>query len=271
MGSIRAWRVAASLCIAVLCAGAQANVIKVVIHDDSGNEGEPLPAAAAFRAVKQTIETAAGRPVELVITRDRTRVRDLMERNQAELFIVDGVDLAARALTALGFNFVATARPDVNVLFIGKGAAVDSLKQLSGKSIAMPPAEALGGKMCVAELRDFLGTQFTARPSREYSAVIWAVENNVESVGCIPSYARAKDSLDAKKLKVIYEGRLVPAKAVVSSLTLRDSERAAIARALSALDDEGAGKAALKSLNVSGFSEGGETRLRALSGWLRDR
>ncbi|TAG79783.1 MAG: hypothetical protein EAZ21_09715 [Betaproteobacteria bacterium] len=245
--------------------------LRLVIHDDSGNEGDALPLPSRFAAIKQVIETAAGRPVELIVTRDRVRVRDLMERNMGDLFIVDGIDLAARALTGLGFNFVATGRPDVNSLFIAKGAPIENLKQLAGKAVAMPPTDALGGKMCAAELRDFVGTQFTPRPSREYSAVVWAIENNVESVGCIPSYARALEGLEAKKLKVVYEGRMVPAKAVVSSLTLRDSERTAIARALSALDDEGAGKAALKSIRVTGFTEGGETRLRSLAGWLKDR
>jgi ABC-type phosphate/phosphonate transport system substrate-binding protein len=250
---------------------AQANALRLVIHDDSGNEGDALPLPSRFAALKQTIEAAAGRPVEVTVTRDRVRVRDLMERNLGDLFIVDGIDLAARALTSLGFNFVATGRPDVNSLFISKSGPIENLKQLSGKAVAMPPTDALGGKMCAAELRDFVGTQFTPRPSREYSAVVWAVENNVEAVGCIPSHARAVEGLEAKKLKVVYEGRMVPAKAVVSSLTLRDSERVAIARALSALDDEGAGKTALKSIRVTGFTEGGETRLRSLAGWLKDR
>ncbi|MGL5002365.1 MAG: phosphate/phosphite/phosphonate ABC transporter substrate-binding protein [Casimicrobium sp.] len=257
--------------MALVGASAMAAPLKLVIHDDSGNEGEAPPPASRFAPLKQTIETAIARPVEILVTRDRLRVRDLMERNQADVFITDGSDLAAKALGTLGYNFIATARPDVQVLFVGKGGPIELLKQLAGKTVAMPPAESLVGKMCLAELRDFLGTQVMARHSREYSAVLWSVENNVEPVGCIASYAKARDSIEAKKLKVVYEGRPVPAKPVVAALSLPSADRAAIAKALSNLDDEGAGKSALRSVGVSSFSEGGETRLRALSSWLKDK
>ncbi len=243
--------------------------LKFVIHDESGAEGEPLPPPSRFAPIKQVIETAIARPVEILVTRDRQRVREMMERNQADLFMTHGSDLASQALLGLGYNFVATARPDSNVLFIGKGAAIENLKVLAGKSIAMPSKDSLTGKMCLAELRDFLGIQFIARHSREYSAVTWAVENNVEPVGCIASHSKAKDALEAKKLKVLYEGRPVPASPIVAAPSLPGADRAAIAKALSNLDDEGVGKNALKAVGVSAFSEGGETRLRALGDWLK--
>jgi ABC-type phosphate/phosphonate transport system substrate-binding protein len=194
-----------------------------------------------------------------------------MERNGADVFITPGSDIAARAVQSLGFNFIAAARPDVTVLFIGKGAPIENLKSLAGQSVAMPTSESLAGQMCLAEMRDFNGKAFTARHSREYGGVVWAVANGVERFGCIASHAKIKETLASKGLKIIYEGRPAPAMPVVSALSLPASDRAAIAKALSNLDDEGPGKAALKPLGVSTFSEGGELRLRALSTWLKPK
>jgi ABC-type phosphate/phosphonate transport system substrate-binding protein len=263
--------ICAALCLsaALLVTPSIAAPLKLVIHDDTGAEGEPLPPLSRYNPLKQVIEKAISRPVDVLVTRDRDRIADLMERNQGDVFITHGSDLAAKALQTLGFSFIATSRPDVHVVFIGKSAVIANLKELQDKAIAMPRAETLSGQMCLAELRDFLGGKFTARHSREYSAVVWSVENNVETVGCIASHAKAKETLNAKKLKVLYEGRPVPGLPVVASLGLPAADRAAIAKALSNLEEEGAGSGVLKLLGVTGFTEGGEARLRALSSWLK--
>ncbi len=190
-----------------LCAGLAmgalpmaASALKIVIHDDSGAEGDGAIEVSRYAPLKQTIEKAIGRPIELIATRDRKRVADMMERNQADVFIAQGTDVAANAMVSLGYSFIASGRPDVNVLFIGKMGPIDNLKSLAGKTIAMPPADSLSGQVCAAELRDFLGKQFTARHAKEYSAIVWSVENNVEPVGCIASHAKAKKALAAKKI-----------------------------------------------------------------------
>ena len=153
-------------------------------------------------------------------------------------------------------------------LFIGKGAKVENLKALSGMSVSMPRADTMYGQVCAAELRDFMGHQYTARFSHEYSAIVYAVENNLSSAGCIPSTARAKDTLAAKGIKVIYEGRPQPALPVVASPGLPAGDRAIVAKTLTNYEEGGTGDAVLKSLNVTGFTGGGEIRLRSLSAWL---
>ncbi len=263
--------VALGLAVLVVSTSAIAVPLKLVVHDDTGAEGEPLPTQSRYNQLKQTIERAISRPVDILVTRDRERVADMMERNQGDLFITHGSDLAAKAVQTLGYGFVATARPDVHVAFIGKSAVIENLRELQGKTIAMPRAESLAGQMCLAELRDFLGNKFVARHSREYSAVVWSIENNVETVGCIASHAKAKESLAAKKLKVIYEGRPVPGLPIVASLGLPAADRMAIAKVLSNLEEDGAGAGVLKLLGVTGFTEGGEARLRALSSWLKPK
>jgi ABC-type phosphate/phosphonate transport system substrate-binding protein len=210
-----------------------------------------------------------GRPVDIAVTRDRKRVFDLMENNQGDVFMTNAADLAAKALTSLGYNFIASARPDVNVLFIGKGAPVENLKALSGNAISMPRAESMFGQVCGSELRDFIGRQYTARYSHEYSAVVYSVENNLSAVGCIPSIAKSRDTLAAKGLKVLYEGRPQPAMPVVAGVGLPAADRAVLAKVLSGYDESPAGEAILKTLGVTGFTEGGEIRLRALNAWLK--
>jgi ABC-type phosphate/phosphonate transport system substrate-binding protein len=272
MGILRKAK-ACALC-AALCAAAlpmASHALKIVIHDDSGAEGDRAIESSRYTALKQTLEKAIGRPVELLATRDRRRVGEMMERNLADVFIVQGTDVAAHAMVNLGYHFIVSGRPDVNVLFIAKTGPIENLKSLAGKTVAMPPAESLAGQMCAAELRDFLGTQFTARHSKEYSAVVWSVENGVEPVGCIASHAKAKGVLAAKKLNVIYEGRPVPATPVVASLTVRAADRVAIAKALSNLEEEGVGRESLRAVSLSGFSEGGETRIRTLGSWLKTK
>ena len=156
----------------------------------------------------------------------------------------------------------------MSALFIGKGAPVENLKALSGMSISMPRADTMYGQVCAAELRDFVGRQYTGRLSSEYSAIVYAVENNLSNVGCIPSIARARAALAAKGIKVIYEGRPQPALPVVASPGLPAGDRALIAKTLTNYEEGAAGDAVLKSLNVTGFTGGGELRLRALTAWL---
>ena len=243
--------------------------LKLVIHEESGAEGDALPPVSKYNALKRSLETALGRPVDIALTRDRQRVYDWMESNQGDVFMTNAADLAAKALTGLGYNFVASGRPDVTVLFIGKGAPVENLKAFSGTAISMPRAESMYGQVCASELRDFVGRQYTSRFNTEYSAVVYAVENNLSAVGCIPSIAKARDTLTAKGIKVLYEGRPQPAMPVVAGLGLPAADRTAIAKALASYDESPAGEVILKSLGVTGFTEGGELRLRALNGWLK--
>ncbi len=242
--------------------------LKLVVHEDNGAEGEPLPPLSRYNALKRSLETALGRPVELSLTRDRQRVLEWMEKNQHDVFMTNAADLAAKALTSLGYEFIASGRPDVTALFIGKGAPVENLKALSGMSVSMPRAETMYGQVCAAELRDFMGRQYTARFSTEYSAVVYAIENNLSTVGCIPSIARAKETLAAKGIKVVYEGRPQPAMPVVASPGLPAGDRALIAKTLTNYEED---SAVVKSLNVTGFTGGGEIRLRALTAWLKQK
>ena len=243
--------------------------LKLVIHEESGAEGDALPPVSKYNALKRSLETALGRPVDISLTRDRQRMYDWMENNQGDVFMTNAADLAAKALTGLGYNFIASGRPDVTVLFIGKGAQVESLKALSGSAISMPRAESMYGQVCASELRDFVGRQYTGRFNTEYSAVVYAVENNLSAVGCSPSIAKARDTLAAKGIKVLYEGRPQPAMPVVAGLGLPAADRTAIAKALASFDESPTGEIILKSLGVTGFTEGGEIRLRALNGWLK--
>lgn len=251
--------------LTTLAPNASAAPLKLVVHEDSGAEGDPLPSVSRYNALKRSLETALGRPVEISFTRDRQRVLDWMEKNQHDVFMTNAADLAAKALTSLGYEFIASGRPDVTALFIGKGGPIENLKTLSGMSVSMPRTETMFGQVCASELRDFISRQYTARFSTEYSAVVYAVENNLSTVGCIPSIARAKGALAAKGIKVIYEGRPQPALPVVASPGLPAGDRAIIAKTLTNYDEE---SAIVKSLNVTGFTGGGEIRLRALNAWL---
>ena len=256
------------LTLATLSPSADAAPLKLVIHEESGAEGDALPPASKYSALKRSLETALGRPVDIALTRDRQRVYDWMEHNQGDVFMTNAADLAAKALTGLGYNFIATGRPDVTVLFIGKSAPVENLKAFSGNAISMPRAESMFGQVCASELRDFIGRQYTGRFSTEYSAVVYAVENNLSAVGCIPSIAKARDTLAAKGIKVLYEGRPQPAMPVVAGVGLPAADRTAIAKVLASYDENPAGEVILKSLGITGFTEGGEIRLRALNAWL---
>ncbi|MCZ2135665.1 MAG: phosphate/phosphite/phosphonate ABC transporter substrate-binding protein [Burkholderiales bacterium] len=242
--------------------------LKIAIHDEGGAEGEPLPPLSRYAPLKKVLETGLGRPIEISLTRDRKRLFEWMERNQADIFMTTAADLAAKALATLKYQYVAMARPDVAVIFVGKGAPIDNLKKLAGQAIGMPRPDTMFGQVCAAELRDFIGQQYTARPSTEYAAVIYAVENNLAQAGCIPATARARETMGEKGIKVIYEGRLQPALPVVANPTVSAADRAALGRILGGLEDTPTGEPALKALGVAAFTEGGETRLRMLNAWL---
>jgi ABC-type phosphate/phosphonate transport system substrate-binding protein len=269
VATLRACAVITLGVLATISLDINAAPLKLVIHEESGAEGDPLPPTSKYSALKRSLETAIGRPVDIALTRDRQRFYDWMEHNQGDVFMTNAADLAAKALTALGYNFIASGRPDVNVLFIGKGAPVENLKAFSGNAISMPRVESMYGQVCAAELRDFIGRQYTGRFNTEYSAVVYAVENNLSVVGCIPSIAKARETMAAKGIKVLYEGRPQPAMPVVAGLGLPAADRAAIAKVLASYDESPAGEVILKSLGVTGFTEGGEIRLRALNAWLK--
>ncbi len=267
---IRKGAVTALVSVATLCvvANVGAAPLRLVIHEDTGAEGDAQPPLSRYNPLKRALEAAIGRPVEIAYTRDRSRAIDIVERNQADVMMTHASDVAAKALTGFGYNFIATARPEASAIFVGKSAPVENLTALKGKTIAMPRAELMFGLACGAEMRDFVGTQFGTYASREYAAVVWAVENNVHPVGCLPSNSRAADALEKKGLKVIYSGRPLPTLPVVSSPGLPGADRAAVAKVLSNLDEA---DPALKALGVASFTEGGEARLRALAGWLRTK
>ena len=63
---------------------------------ESGAEGEAVAALARYSALKRALETALSRPVEIALTRDRQRVYEWMERNQADVFMTNAADLAQR-------------------------------------------------------------------------------------------------------------------------------------------------------------------------------
>jgi ABC-type phosphate/phosphonate transport system substrate-binding protein len=249
-------------------AAPQGPALKVVIHEDVGGDGESLPSVTRYDPLKKVLEKGTSRLIELAYTRDRTRLLDMMQGNQADVFITAAADISAKALETLKYQFIATARPDARADFIGKGAAIENLKVLKGKSVSLPKTDTYFGAVCAAELRDFIGTDYVNHPSREYSAVVWAVENGVDSVGCIPSVARAGSTLKAKGIQVLYEGRPIPTMPVVGAPNLSSADRAAVAKVLSNLEET---DVALKSLGVIGFTEGGELRLRALNGWLKQK
>ncbi|TAG49488.1 MAG: hypothetical protein EAZ30_03570 [Betaproteobacteria bacterium] len=268
---LRAASVAISLAFTLsatsFCAvSASAAPLRLVIHEDIGAEGEAQPPISRYNPLKRSIEAVIGRPVDVLYTRERPRLLDIVERNQADVVITHASDIAAKALTGFGYTFIATARPEASPIFVGKSAPVENLTALKGKTIAMPRQELMFGLACSAEMRDFVGTQFSTYASREYAAVVWAVENNVHTVGCLPSNARAAEGLEKKGLKIIYAGRPQPTLPVVASPSLPGADRAAIAKLLSNMDEA---DPALKVLGVTSFTEAGEARMRALAGWLR--
>lgn len=242
--------------------------LKILLQEEGGSEADSAGIATRLAALKKILDKALGRPVEFSATANRARTVSAMEGNLADIYILQSSDLASKAVTLLKHSFIAAARPDVNVLFIGFGAKVDTPKAFAGKSIAMPKTDSSFGQICLGELRDFGATGVMPHHSNEIGAVIWAVENKVDSVGCIPSSSRMKDSLAAKKINVLYEGRLMQTFLVIGSPNLAPADRAALTKALVSLDESEAGEASVKPLGLTGFTESGEARLRTLGSFL---
>ena len=80
------------LTLATLSPSADAAPLKLVIHEESGAEGDALPPASKYSALKRSLETALGRPVDIALTRDRQRVYDWMEHNQGDVFMTNAAD-----------------------------------------------------------------------------------------------------------------------------------------------------------------------------------
>ncbi len=261
-----------SACFLLLCLStANAAPLKILLQEEGGTDVDAATVATRYAALKKILEKAVGRQVDISLTLNRTRVTSAMASNAADVYILQSSDLAAKALTDLKYQFMATARPDVNALFVGYGAAVDSPKAFSGKNVAMPKADSSFGQICRGELDAFNATAYTPQHNNEMGAVIWAVENKVSAVGCIPSNSRVKETLAAKKIIVLYEGRLMQSFPVIGAPGLAAADRIAVTKALTSLDESEAGEAAMKPLGVTGFTEGGEIRLRALSGFLKPK
>jgi phosphonate transport system substrate-binding protein len=261
-----------SVSLLLLCLPiASAAPLKILLQEEGGSDADAANVAARYAPLKKILEKAVGRPVDISLTLNRARVTTAMAGNAADVYILQSSDLAAKALTELKYLFMATARPDVNALFVGYGAAVDSPKAFSGQNVAMPKADSSFGQICRAELDAFNATGYTPQHNNEMGAVMWAVENKVSAVGCIPSNSRVKEALAAKKITVLYEGRLMQSFPVIGAPGLAAADRIAVTKALTSLDESEAGEAAIKPLGVTGFTEGGELRLRALSSFLKPK
>jgi phosphonate transport system substrate-binding protein len=261
-----------SVCFILLCVPVvNAAPLKILLQEEGGTDADIANAPVKFGALKRILEKAVGRPVEIVVTLNRVRVSTAMASNAADVYILQSSDLAAKALTELKHQFMATARPDVSVLFVGYGPVADSPKAFSGKSIAMFKADSSFGQICRGELDAFNVTGYTPQHNNEMGAVIWAVENKVSAVGCIPSSLRVKETLTAKKINVLYEGRLMQSFPVVGAPGLSAADRIAVTKALTSLDESEPGEASIKPLGITGFTEGGESRLRTLSDFLKHK
>ena len=79
--------------LATLSSAIDAAPLKLVIHEESGAEGDALPPVSKYNALKRSLETALGRPVDIALTRDRQRMYDWMEQNHGDVFMTNAAEL----------------------------------------------------------------------------------------------------------------------------------------------------------------------------------
>lgn len=226
---------------------------------------------AKYGPLADAIGQAAGRKVLVVFAREFTALEDGMRSGRFDLVMARPSDYPARAVRDMGYQFVASARPDGQCLIITRNdSPLKTLDQAKGKRWVLPEQVSYMSKFCAAELRDrgipLAGekVQFV----REQAAVAFYLDNGFADVGGIASYAGAAKTLDKAGHVVLHKSVAQPYFPLVAGKRVSTDQVRAIQGALAALPGTDAGREVLKSTGVQGFDATSGERLRALLGWL---
>lgn len=263
---------AALLAVGALPASAQAAAsLSLAVSEGTSGGIDAATARKKYAPMAERLSAALGTPVEIVFVREFAALEQGMKDNRFDFVVARPSDYPARGLRDYRYQYVANAEPQGHcMLAVTADSPIRAVAELRGKTFVMPEEAAYMTRFCRAELRE-QGIDLAKENVfyvREQGAIPFGLENGIADVGGMASYSGAIVQWEKKAQRVLHKSAGQPYMPVVASPDL-SAEQITKARAvLLGLADDAAGQAFLKQLKITGFSAGGEERLRKLLAWL---
>lgn len=215
---------------------------------------------------------ALGKRLTLQVARDIKGLDGALQAARLDFVMASPTDYAVRAMHSHGYQLVATTKGDGFMMAIVKrDAQVESIKDITGKRVALPRETTYSGRMAVAVLRDAgidVKKLTNVSYQRDEAVIGYAVEQGLADVGFVASYSSVGRDWQKKGGRILAKGPLQPYNPVIASPNVAAADLARMRAALLALDRSEEGKAMLERLGLPGFEERNPADLVKTLKWL---
>lgn len=228
-------------------------------------------AVAKYSGFADLLGRALKRRVLVVFAREFSSVEEGMSSGRFDLLFARPSDYPARAVRDHGYQFVASAKPDGQCLIITKkDSPIHSLADAKGKRWVLPEQVSYMSKFCAAELRDqgVVIAKEKVQYVREQGTVTQYLDTGFADVGAIASYSGPAKTLEKTGHVLLHKSRSQPYFPLVAGKRITAEQRRALQTELSAMTQNEAGRAVLKTLGIESFDTSSGERLQALPAWL---
>lgn len=258
---------------ALFCCAALAAPPELTLGVSEGTSGglDHGRVIAKYGPLADSIGKALGRKVQVVFAREFSALDEGLRSGRFDLALARPSDYPARAIRDLGYQFVASARPEGQCLIVVReDDPAKTLAELKGRRWVMPETVSYMSKFCAAELRDRAIPLSAEKVNyvREQGAVAFYLQQQFADVGGLASYSGVARELGKAKLRVLHRSVAQPYFPLVAHSRIGADQVRAVQAELSGLSQNEAGRAMLKGLGIEAFDTSSGPRLRALLGWL---
>lgn len=266
-GSCLRWAASALIGSAALTVSAQG--LTLLVSEGTSGGQDSVIVQGRYEPLAQLIGRAVGANVRVLVARDFELLAKAIEEQRADFVVARPSDYPARGVRDHGYQLVATAKPDGQCVFIGpKGAKPwSSLREASGKPLALPEERSYMARFCRAELRREGVTPGPIKFHSEQGAVGYAVENGFFPVGGVASYSSIARNWEKNGGVVLWKSAPQPYLPLIAKKTVTSAQIAKIREALRAASAD-ADAPVRKALGINGFDTADDDRLMKLLAFI---
>jgi len=243
------------------------------------NEGTSSSTDAIFREDKYAglashLKSATGIPVRTVTSNIlSTLIRNLQDERY-DVLLVRPSHISARAMRDHGYRLLVVARGESRLHFIVRqDSKLQSLKDLTGKYIALPDKNAYPTQLALAALRD---AGIVPSPDRVHymdrqEAVGYVVKEKLDDVGAVISYSKVAKEWTKQGDRFLYTKDKLPFWSVIVSRKIDSTTETKLRNALLDLDKTLKGREILEKIGVAGFVVGDQQAYLNMLRWVEGK
>lgn len=263
----RRWTAVSLIGLSASLASAQG--LTLLVSEGTSGGQDAVIVQGRYELLAQLIGKAVGASVRVLVARDFELLAKAIYEQRADFVIARPSDYPARGVRDHGYQLVATAKPDGQCVFIGpKGAKPwSSLKEATGKPLALPEERSYMARFCRAELRREGVTPGPIKFHSEQGAVGYAVENGFFPVGGVASYSSIARNWEKNGGVVLWKSAPQPYLPLIAKKTVSREQIAKIRDALRVVAAD-ADAPVRKALGINGFDTTDDDRLLKLLAFI---